>query len=39
MFFAIFWPLRHRGLCDIQQLGYSYIQDETAERILACVAE
>jgi len=39
MFFAIFWPIRHCGLCDFQQLNYSYIQDEAAERILACVAK
>jgi len=39
MFFAIFWLIRHCGLCDFQQLGYSYIQDDAAERILDCVAK
>jgi len=39
MFFAIFWLIRYCGLCDFQQLGYSYIQDEAAERILAYVAK
>jgi len=39
MFFAIFWVIRHCGLCDFQQLGYSYIRDEAVERILACVTK
>jgi len=33
--FAIFRPIRHCGLCDFHQLGYSYFQDEAVDRILA----
>jgi len=33
--FAIFRLICHCGLCDFQQLGYGYIQDEAVNRILA----